>query len=80
MAQAFSFALHATDGAARSGVIHTPRGEIRPPAFMPVGTAATVKAMLPESVRATGADILLGNTYHLMLRPTACLLYTSRCV
>src|SRR3970282_2416349 len=47
------------------------RGEIRTPAFMPVGTAATVKAMLPESVRATGADILLGNTYHLMLRPGA---------
>ncbi len=67
----FSFALTATDGAARSGVISTPRGEIRTPAFMPVGTAATVKAMLPESVRATGADILLGNTYHLMLRPTA---------
>ena len=58
-------------GAARTGAIKTPRGEIRTPAFMPVGTAATVKAMLPESVRATGADILLGNTYHLMLRPTA---------
>lgn len=71
MAQAFSFHLHATDGRARTGVIKTPRGEIRTPAFMPVGTAATVKAMLPESVRATGADILLGNTYHLMLRPTA---------
>lgn len=67
----FSFDLQATDGAARTGVIHTPRGDIRTPAFMPVGTAATVKAMLPESVRATGADILLGNTYHLMLRPTA---------
>ncbi|PYF12875.1 tRNA-guanine transglycosylase [Rhodobacter viridis] len=67
----FSFSLSATDGAARAGVIHTPRGEIRTPAFMPVGTAATVKAMMPESVRATGADILLGNTYHLMLRPTA---------
>jgi queuine tRNA-ribosyltransferase len=67
----FSFQVSATDGAARSGVISTPRGEIRTPAFMPVGTAATVKAMLPESVRATGADILLGNTYHLMLRPTA---------
>ena len=67
----FSFTLSATDGAARTGVIHTPRGEIRTPAFMPVGTAATVKAMMPESVRATGADILLGNTYHLMLRPTA---------
>ena len=58
-------------GKARGGVISTPRGEIRTPAFMPVGTAGTVKAMLPESVRATGADILLGNTYHLMLRPGA---------
>jgi len=71
MTDRFSFALHATDGTARTGVISTPRGEIRTPAFMPVGTAATVKAMLPESVAATGADILLGNTYHLMLRPTA---------
>lgn len=71
MTQRFSFALNATDGSARTGIISTPRGEIRTPAFMPVGTAATVKAMLPESVRATGADILLGNTYHLMLRPTA---------
>jgi len=67
----FSFDLAATDGKARTGTIHTPRGDIRTPAFMPVGTAATVKAMLPENVRATGADILLGNTYHLMLRPTA---------
>jgi queuine tRNA-ribosyltransferase len=67
----FSFDLHSTDGKARTGIIHTPRGDIRTPAFMPVGTAATVKAMLPENVRATGADILLGNTYHLMLRPTA---------
>jgi queuine tRNA-ribosyltransferase len=67
----FSFTLKATDGRARTGVIHTPRGEIRTPAFMPVGTAATVKAMMPDSVAATGADILLGNTYHLMLRPTA---------
>ncbi|RKF15232.1 tRNA guanosine(34) transglycosylase Tgt [Roseovarius spongiae] len=67
----FSFDLQGTDGSARTGVIHTPRGQIRTPAFMPVGTAATVKAMLPESVEATGADILLGNTYHLMLRPTA---------
>ncbi|MBV2360589.1 tRNA guanosine(34) transglycosylase Tgt [Thalassococcus sp. CAU 1522] len=65
------FTLHARDGTARCGVITTPRGEIRTPAFMPVGTAATVKGMLPESVRATGADILLGNTYHLMLRPGA---------
>ena len=67
----FSFDLNATDGKARTGVIHTPRGVIRTPAFMPVGTAATVKAMMPENVAATGADILLGNTYHLMLRPTA---------
>ena len=71
MIKRFSFSLNATDGRARTGVIDTPRGEIRTPAFMPVGTAATVKAMMPESVRATGADILLGNTYHLMLRPTA---------
>ena len=71
MSDRFSFSLHASDGAARSGTIHTPRGEIRSPAFMPVGTAATVKAMMPESVRKTGADILLGNTYHLMLRPGA---------
>jgi len=71
MTQRFSFQVQATDGAARTGTISTPRGEIRTPAFMPVGTVATVKAMLPESVRATGADILLGNTYHLMLRPTA---------
>ena len=67
----FCFELSATDGSARTGTIRTPRGEIRTPAFMPVGTAATVKAMLPESVRATGADILLGNTYHLVLRPGA---------
>jgi queuine tRNA-ribosyltransferase len=67
----FHFEISATDGAARTGVIHTPRGDIRTPAFMPVGTAATVKAMLPQSVRETGADILLGNTYHLMLRPGA---------
>ena len=67
----FSFSIAATDGRARIGRIDTARGEIRTPAFMPVGTAATVKAMLPESVRATGADILLGNTYHLMLRPGA---------
>ncbi len=71
MGQGIQFDLKATDGRARTGVLSTPRGEIRTPAFMPVGTAATVKAMLPESVRATGADILLGNTYHLMLRPTA---------
>lgn len=71
MTQRITFDLQATDGKARTGVISTPRGDIRTPAFMPVGTAATVKAMLPESVAATGADILLGNTYHLMLRPTA---------
>ncbi|HHC30129.1 MAG TPA: tRNA guanosine(34) transglycosylase Tgt, partial [Rhodobacterales bacterium] len=71
MTTRFSFSLSATDGKARTGVISTPRGQIRPPAFMPVGTAATVKAMMPESVAATGADILLGNTYHLMLRPGA---------
>jgi queuine tRNA-ribosyltransferase len=67
----FRFERLGQDGAARTGVIHTPRGDIRTPAFMPVGTAATVKAMLPSSVRETGADILLGNTYHLMLRPGA---------
>ena len=71
MAQNFSFTLSGTDAKARCGTIHTPRGDIRTPAFMPVGTAATVKAMLPQSVRETGADILLGNTYHLMLRPSA---------
>ena len=71
MTKKFSYSLIAADGKARCGKISTPRGEIRTPAFMPVGTAATVKAMLPESVRSTGADILLGNTYHLMLRPTA---------
>ena len=71
MTKKFSYSLVAADGKARCGIISTPRGEIRTPAFMPVGTAATVKAMLPESVRSTGADILLGNTYHLMLRPTA---------
>jgi queuine tRNA-ribosyltransferase len=71
MSATFQFKLNATDGRARAGVISTPRGDIRTPAFMPVGTAATVKAMLPESVAATGADVLLGNTYHLMLRPGA---------
>ncbi len=67
----FSFRLTATDGQARTGEIATARGIVRTPAFMPVGTAATVKAVEPETVRATGADILLGNTYHLMLRPGA---------
>ena len=65
----FTFDIHATDGAARTGVIRMRRGEIRTPAFMPVGTAGTVKAMRPAEVRASGADIILGNTYHLMLRP-----------
>ena len=67
----FAFTIDATDGRARTGHIALRRGEIRTPAFMPVGTAATVKAMKPEAVRATGADIILGNTYHLMLRPGA---------
>ncbi|WP_340265113.1 tRNA guanosine(34) transglycosylase Tgt [Sphingobium mellinum] len=67
----FSFSIAATDGKARTGTIQMNRGEIRTPAFMPVGTAATVKAMRPAEVRATGADIILGNTYHLMLRPGA---------
>jgi queuine tRNA-ribosyltransferase len=67
----FSFSRSASDGAARTGTIAMQRGEIRTPAFMPVGTAATVKAMRPEEVRASGADIILGNTYHLMLRPGA---------
>ena len=67
----FAFTAHATDGHARAGTIRMRRGEIRTPAFMPVGTAATVKAMKPADVRATGADIILGNTYHLMLRPGA---------
>ncbi|MDG2512273.1 tRNA-guanine(34) transglycosylase [Sphingobium yanoikuyae] len=67
----FSFSIAATDGKARTGTIQMRRGEIRTPAFMPVGTAATVKAMRPAEVRATGADIILGNTYHLMLRPGA---------
>ncbi len=67
----FGFRLKARDGRARLGEIATPRGRIRTPAFMPVGTAATVKAMLPETVRATGADIILANIYHLMMRPGA---------
>ena len=71
MAERFSFSIQATDGAARTGYIEMQRGDIRTPAFMPVGTAATVKAMKPETVRKTGADIILGNTYHLMLRPGA---------
>ena len=71
MSREFSFAIHATDGKARLGAISTPRGVIRTPAFMPVGTAATVKAMHPETVRALGYDIVLSNTYHLMLAPGA---------
>jgi len=67
----FEFTISATDGKARTGTIQMRRGEIRTPAFMPVGTAATVKAMKPADVRAAGADIILGNTYHLMLRPGA---------
>jgi queuine tRNA-ribosyltransferase len=71
MSKPFSFAVKARDGAARTGAITTPRGTIRTPAFMPVGTGATVKAMFPEDVEAAGADIILANTYHLMLRPGA---------
>jgi queuine tRNA-ribosyltransferase len=67
----FSFHLLGRDGAARTGEIRMPRGVIRTPAFMPVGTAATVKGMYPEQVKALGADVVLGNTYHLMLRPGA---------
>ena len=71
MSNEFTFAVAATDGQARTGEIVLPRGVIRTPAFMPVGTAATVKAMYPDQVRALGADVVLGNTYHLMLRPGA---------
>ena len=67
----FPFSIAARDGAARAGTIETPRGTIRTPAFMPVGTQATVKTMYPEQVRELGSDIVLGNTYHLMLRPGA---------
>ncbi len=68
---AFPFDIHAQDGAARTGVLRTPRGDIATPAFMPVGTAATVKALYMDQVRDAGADIILANTYHLMLRPGA---------
>ena len=68
---AFPFDIQATDGKARTGVVRTPRGDIRTPAFMPVGTAGTVKALTVDQVAETGADIILGNTYHLMLRPSA---------
>ena len=71
MIDAFAFTITGGDGAARAGAISTPRGTIRTPAFMPLGTAATVKAMYPDEVRALGADIVLSNTYHLMLRPGA---------
>jgi queuine tRNA-ribosyltransferase len=71
MTASFNYSLLATDGLARAGRIETPRGEIATPAFMPVGTAGTVKGMLPGSVAATGAQVVLGNTYHLMLRPGA---------
>jgi queuine tRNA-ribosyltransferase len=71
MSDRFGFTVKARDGKARTGVIATPRGMVRTPAFMPVGTGATIKAMLPEDVAATGADIILANTYHLMLRPGA---------
>lgn len=67
----FTFSVNKTDGTARTGEIRMPRGVIRTPAFMPVGTAATVKAMYPDQVKALGADVVLGNTYHLMLRPGA---------
>lgn len=67
----FPFQISATDGDARTGVLQTPRGDIATPAFMPVGTAGTVKAMFLDDVRASGTDIILGNTYHLMLRPSA---------
>jgi queuine tRNA-ribosyltransferase len=67
----FSYTVEKTDGAARLGMISMPRGAVRTPAFMPVGTAATVKAMYPEQVKSLGADIVLGNVYHLMLRPGA---------
>ena len=69
MTRAFGFTLHRTDGAARLGTVHTGRGDIRTPAFMPVGTVGTVKGLYLDQVKETGADIILGNTYHLMLRP-----------
>ncbi|MCA0401047.1 MAG: tRNA guanosine(34) transglycosylase Tgt [Proteobacteria bacterium] len=71
MTNDFTFTIHARDGKARQGTITMPRGEIRTPAFMPVGTAGTVKGLYMDQVRQTGADIILGNTYHLMLRPGA---------
>src|SRR5690606_14937038 len=71
MTDSFHFNLIATDGAARRGEVVMPRGTVRTPAFMPVGTGGTVKAMYMDQVRGTGTDIILGNTYHLMLRPGA---------
>src|SRR5918994_5783768 len=71
MTGTFTFTFTKTDGIARAGEIRMPRGVIRTPAFMPVGTAGTVKAMYPEQVKALGADVVLGNTYHLALRPGA---------
>ena len=71
MPEPFSFRVAASDGAARCGVINTPHGAVATPAFMPVGTQATVKGLAPEAVRACGVDIVLANTYHLMLRPGA---------
>jgi queuine tRNA-ribosyltransferase len=71
MSEPFSFALKTNDGAARRGEIVTPHGRVQTPAFMPVGTQGTVKGLTPDVVRATGAEIVLGNTYHLMLRPGA---------
>src|ERR671920_1282793 len=71
MTDTFTFTVTKTDGAARTGEIRMPRGVIRTPAFMPVGTAGTVKAMYPDQVKMLGADVVLGNTYHLMLRPGA---------
>src|ERR687897_3489982 len=71
MTETFTFSVTATDGVSRTGEIRMPRGVVRTPAFMPVGTAGTVKAMYPDQVKASGADVVLGNTYHLMLRPGA---------
>jgi queuine tRNA-ribosyltransferase len=71
MKRKFGFTLHKTDGLARRGTVHTGRGDIRTPAFMPVGTVGTVKGLYLNQVKETGADIILGNTYHLMLRPGA---------
>ncbi len=71
MTREFGFSLHKTDGRARLGTVHTGRGDIRTPAFMPVGTVGTVKGLYLDQVKATGADVILGNTYHLMLRPGA---------